>query len=88
MALMWLDHVSRPLKITPRLDADSTKLILFLLIIISGILNALLVLESRKHLDLEGFIQSPLALAQLSIFRKSALIESILSLIFSIIVLF
>ena len=36
MTLMWLDHVSRPLKITPRLEADSTKSILFPLIIIFG----------------------------------------------------
>ena len=62
---MWLDHVNRPLKITARLDANSTKSILFPLIIISDTTNALLVLESNKHLDLEGFIQSPLALAQL-----------------------
>ena len=38
--------VSRPLKIIPRLDADSTKSILLHLIIISGIRNALLVLEN------------------------------------------
>ena len=46
MKLMWLDHVSWPLKITPRLNADSTKSILFPLIIISD-------RESNKHLDLE-----------------------------------
>ena len=67
MTLMWLDHVSRPLNIISRLDADLTNSSLFPLIIISGTSNALLVLESNKHLDLEAFIQSPLALPQLSL---------------------
>ena len=79
---MLLDHVSRQIKIIPRLNADSTKSILFLRILISDTSNALLVLESNKYL--EGYIQSPLALPQLSIFRKSSLIASIHSLILSI----
>ena len=62
MTLMLLDHVSRSLKETARLEVDLTKSILFPLIIISGTSNALLVLESNKHFDLEEFIQSPLPL--------------------------
>ena len=41
------------------------KAILFPLIIVSG---------EHKHLDLEEFMQDPLALVQLSTFRKASLI--------------
>ena len=70
MTVMW----------TPRLDADSTKSILFPLIITSGTSNALVVLESNKHLDLEGFIESSLALAHLSIFRMAIGLNSLFDL--------
>ena len=42
-------------------------------VIIFGTTNVLFVLQSNKYLDLQGLIQSPLALAQLTICLKIAI---------------
>ena len=75
ITLMWLVYVSRPLKTISRLVAVSTKSIFFSLIIIPGTTNAFFVLASNQHLNLKGFIKSPLAFGQMSTFCKSQLIE-------------
>ena len=72
---MWLDQVSLLLDISPKFFEQLTNSITLLLTLIwISLVIFLLLLSIKIYFDFVGLMQSPLCLAQISIFRKSEFI--------------